>query len=258
MKKISVFISILFSIAFIFPTNIIYAQVCGNQYNHKNIKTDIHSSLQYEDRDIKASFSKDIFGARIYKDNKNNEISYSKEVWNDAFAEFGGNEHSIFSWLIDTFYDRRDVKEKYRRNIHGDLEYENKKYNASLSKNIFDDYLYKDSRNNEIKYSKEFWADIIKDFNDNEMHVFFSQIDQCHDRSNYKEEYTINIFGYQEYKNSIGSKASISKNIFDVMIYEDSRGNKIEFPKERWDNMIKRNGSSNKIFISLLIEYLFG
>ncbi|WP_303887155.1 hypothetical protein [Dysgonomonas mossii] len=60
----------------------------------------------------------------------------------------------------------RDVRkdfsmDQYQRNISRDifgyLQYENSRgERASLKKDVFDNWIYSDNRNNEVKYSKEY------------------------------------------------------------------------------------------------------
>lgn len=222
----------------------------------KNIVTDIKGDLIYEDREgNKASLSKNIFGDKIYKDNRNNEITYASDIWDDVFPEFR-SEKQILSWLVESLRNAKNLKEKYKRNIHGNLEYEKNGFKASLSKSIFDEGIYKDSYDNEIKYSKEYWAEILSDFKNKDVQIFFWMIDQCHDIKNYKEEYKIDIFGHQQFKNSRNQTASLSKNIFDKMIYKDSSGTTIEYSLKEWDRIAKRNQSDKKAFINLVQRHL--
>lgn len=228
------------------------------RHHDKNIVTDIHGNLQYEDADgVKASLSKDIFGDMIYKDNRNNEVNYSAKVWNDVFSDLK-NERDILSWLVEAFHNTKDMKEKYKKNIHDDLEYENNQgLKASLSKDIFDTWVYKDSKGNEIKYSKEYWPEIKYDFQNKDIQAFFWMMDQCHDLKNYKEEYKIDIFGYQQYKNSLNQSASLSKNVFDEMVYKDNKGTEKKFTQKEWNRLVKRHHSDKKAFIYLIKHYLF-
>ncbi|MDR3058824.1 MAG: hypothetical protein LBU84_11885 [Prevotella sp.] len=230
----------------------------NRKYKKENVVTDIRGDLLYENSDgVKASLSTYIFGNNVYKDNRNNEVTYSKEIWSDIFPEYKANGKRILIWLANAFYETKDIKEKYKRNIHRDLEYENNiGLKASLSKNIFDEGIYKDNQNNEIKYSKEYWTEILNDFDNKDVQVFFLMMDRCHDIKNFKEEYRIDIFGYQQYKDGSGRTASLSKDIFDKIIYKDSNGNKIEYTEDRWRRFIKRHKSEKKAFIDLVQENL--
>lgn len=225
----------------------------------KNIKADLRGGLRYEDdRGMTASLSTDIFHNKVYKDNRNNEISYSKEVWNDVFPIYKGDEYAILNWLVRSLRTTNNNKEKYKRDIFGYLQYENDNgLKASLSKDIFDNKVYKDSKGNEAKYSKEYWPEIYADFDNNEVQVFFWMMDQYQDKSKFQEEYSINIFDNQEYKNSLGATASMSKDVFENRVYKDSFGNKIEYTPKVWQRMVQKYGSENKCFMFLVSRSLF-
>ncbi|MBK5722714.1 hypothetical protein JGH11_17720 [Dysgonomonas sp. Marseille-P4677] len=224
-----------------------------------NITTNIHGDLKYEDsKGLKATLSENIFGDKIYEDNRNNKVTYGKGIWEVVFYDFYDDEYYVLEWLASTLGKESGCKEEYKRNIHGDLQYEsNRGIKASLSKNIFDDGIYKDSRGNEIKYSKEYWAEIMNDSGNNDIQVFFLMIDQTQDLRDYKEEYSIDIFGHQQFKNNQRESASLSKDIFDNMVYKDNKGNELKYTQPVWNKMVRRQGSAQKVFISLLHRFLF-
>ena len=135
-----------------------YAQMGEEQYF-----VDIHGDLRYESRDrFQASLSTNIFGDKVYKDNRGNEVKYSKAMWEKVpgkdrpyFEDF------LFSELIHKYRDRRNVKEVYeidifgdaryrnnqgqsmtlRRNIMGELEYFSHEFRATLGKDIFENII---------------------------------------------------------------------------------------------------------------------
>ena len=85
------------------------------------------------------------------------------------------------------------------RDIFGYLQYEDSRgKRASLKKDVFDNWIYSDNRNNEVKYSKEYWSSILQDFHQNDKRIFLWLIERYADQSNYKEEYKVDIFGYQQ------------------------------------------------------------
>jgi len=258
MKKYAlIFLLLLFSVSILSQSYNSRRTDHRREKNNKNIVTDTRGDLIYEDRQgNKASLSKNIFGDKIYKDNRNNEITYSENIWSDVFPEYH-SERDILSWLVESLLETRDLKEKYRRNIHGDIEYENNKgLRASLSKSIFDEGIYKDNNNNEIKYSKEYWSDILSDFRNKDVQAFFWIMDQCQNLKNYREEYKIDIFGHQQYKNNRNQTASVSKDIFDKMIYKDSKGTTIEYSLKEWDRIVRKNQSDKKAFMKLIQNHL--
>lgn len=233
--------------------------VAQNHRNNYNIVKDVNGNYRYENmQGFKASFSTDIFGNKIYKDDHNNEVTYAKEVWADVFPRFNGDEKRILEWLADVFSESRDVKEKYKRNIHGNLEYVNNStgLESSMKKSIFDEGIYTDNRGNEIKYSKEFWHEILNDFRNNDVQVFFWMMDYCENQSNYKEEYKVDIFGNLQYKNNKGGEASLSNTNNENKLYKDNTGNKREYKPGVWNRILSRHKSEGKAFIMLVNNHL--
>ncbi|MFG5858889.1 hypothetical protein LDB17_11890, partial [Dysgonomonas sp. Shenzhen-Wh21] len=140
---------------------------------------------------------------------------------------------SLYSQSVRDREVRKDFSmDKYQSNISRDifgyLQYEDRRGGkASLKKDIFDNWIYSDNRNNEVKYSKEYWNSILQDFHQNDKRIFQWLIEMYADQSNYKEEYKVDILGYQQYENNKGQRASLKKDIFDAWVYSDSRNNEI-------------------------------
>lgn len=225
---------------------------------YRNVSRDFFGHLQYQDNNKKASLKKDMFDTWIYSDNRNNEIKFSKEYWTDILQDFRQDETKIFTWMINIYDGLSGYKEQYKIDIFGYQQYEsNKRGKASLKKDVFDAWIYTDSRNNEINFSKEYWAELISDFEQNEKRAFVWLMRTCANLSNYKEKYKIDVFGYQQYENNQREKASLKKDVFDKMIYEDSKGNKIEFAENQWKKELRRYHSDKKVFMNLIQRYLF-
>lgn len=249
MKKYFILISIILIPVFISGQG---------RRNKSEISKDVHGNYIYQNKEgVNASFSTDIFDNRIYQDNNGNEVTYSKEIWSDVFPRFNGDEKRILAWLADAFKDNRDVKEKYKRNIHGNLEYENSHgLQCSLSKSVFEEGVYKDNQGNEIKYSKEYWKDIMSDFRDNDVQAFFWLMDYCRDLKNYTEEYKVDVFGNFQYKNNKNANASLSDNVQGQKVYKDSKDNNKEYSAAVWNRILNRHKSEPKAFIMLVNRHL--
>lgn len=254
-----------------FAFSISYSQSAQDRYT-----VDIHGNLQYESKNrFKASLSTNIFGDKIYKDTRGNEVKYSKEFLEKIPSEEMPNfEHFLFSELIRKYQRRRNTKEEYKvdifgnfqhknnkgksssfgRDIFGDLQYSDNDFKASLKKNIFDDKIYSDNRGNEIKYSKEFLEKVsqktanLGTANIDEL-LFLDLSKNIRQKKNYKEEYTVNIFGDIEYKNSEGRKISIGKNIFDEFEYKDNQGLSSTIRKDIFGNTEIKDDKGNKTTI---------
>ena len=245
-----------------------YAQMGEEQYF-----VDIHGDLRYESRDrFQASLSTNIFGDKVYKDNRGNEVKYSKAMWEKVpgkdrpyFEDF------LFSELIHKYRDRRNVKEVYeidifgdaryrnnqgqsmtlRRNIMGELEYFSNEFRATLGKDIFENIIYKDNRGNKVTYSKEFLGKIRRgrhrgDGNVEEF-LLLGLAKDVGKKKNYTEEYTVDIFGNIEYKNSEGRRVSIKKDLFDDFEYKDNQGVSLSIRKDIFDHVQVNDGRGNKV-----------
>lgn len=245
-----------------------YAQMGGEQYF-----VDIHGDLRYESRDrFQASLSTNIFGDKVYKDNRGNEVKYSKTMWEKVpgkdrpyFEDF------LFSELIHKYRDRRNVHEVYeidifgdaryrnnqgqsmtlRRNIMGELEYSSNEFRATLGKDIFENVIYKDNRGNKVTYSKEFLGKLRKGRHRGDRNIEeFLLLGLAKDvgkKRNYREEYTVDIFGNVEYKNSEGRRVSIKKDMFDSFEYKDNQGVSLSIWKDIFDHVQVNDGRGNKV-----------
>lgn len=257
MKKI-IFISV-----FLFALLNIHAQSRHYQNNNfrENITSGISNELRYDNSyGMTATLANGFSNTKEYSDNRNNKVTYSKEIWANILNSINGNEQNAFYWLIDTYWDMRGVQEEFKKGFRGELEYKNNNgLSASFGKDIFGAMEYKDSNSNKVSYSKEFWGEILSENGGDEMPAFMTLLfDHFSNKKNYTEEYTVDIFGYLEYKNSASQTASLSKDIFDTTIYKDSKGNKLEFSKESWRGIVDREGSEKRAFVSLISSYLFG
>ncbi|MDU1889460.1 MAG: hypothetical protein E6767_02115 [Dysgonomonas sp.] len=235
------------------------ARNLGHRENYKEVyKRNIHGTLLYERGDnFKASIEKNFFGEVIYKDSYNNQQKLSKEFWENLKRDFDNNEIEILFWMMDQDQASVGKKTELARDIHGRLNYEKDDFKATLQENIFNDGVYTDSNKNEVKFSKEFWSELLRDYDNSDTNIFFEIMDQCKDLKNYKEEYKIDIFGHRQYSNNQREKASLSTNIHDRKIYEDSKGNKIEYAPDVWKRLISRYKTENKIFLDLVRRHLF-
>jgi len=188
----------------------------------------------------KGSYSTDIFGAKVYKD--------------------GNYEESI---SLDIFGNKQ-----FKNNL-GE--------SASLKKDIFNDMIYTDNRNNEVKIDEVVWRSMLEDVHGDIDALFYDLITQNTSRNNSKvsieidimgreiykennltEEFWVDILGTQQYRNSNGESASIRKDILDCMNYTDSKGNNLSFSADTWQRMFRHTGGRERsVFRSLINQYLF-
>lgn len=99
-----------------------------------------------------ATFKVDIFDKITIEDNKGYKLEEGKDIF--------GNTH------IEE--QVKGTKTVLKRNFSGGLEYTEGKHTASLEKDIFDQWLYKDSFGNEIRFGKETWKRILKQYGTDE------------------------------------------------------------------------------------------
>lgn len=173
--------------------------------------------------------------------------------------------------------DRDDIYRNISIDILGDLQYYNSNGSkASLKKNIFDDVIYNDSRNNESKYTKEQWAELLEKFNGDKKDCFAWLIRLNKGYENQKTEHSKNIFGdeirkdnrgnsetYKRdilgnlvYENNKNQKATFTKEISDRWKYEDSKNNRKSYSYSEWEKLIEKYHSEEAIFKLLVNQYL--
>ena len=227
----------------------------------EDISRDATGKLIYKASDnFRAELSKDIFDNLVYKDNRNNTISYSKEIYPVLLDNFR-DEYQLMYSLVDEMSGLMNNREKYSYDILGKLLYEdNKGMRASLSTDVLEKKIFRDSNNNEIIYSKDNWNKILADFDNREFDVFLWLMDYCRGQNALKEKNETDIFGTTKHttnsakgNNSYGRdvfgnlkytqddfKASIETNIFDDKLYKDSNGNEIKYEKKFIDFLAYR------------------
>lgn len=126
----------------------------GMPQNEK-AKTDFFHRLirQYRtENNYEASYSIDIMGTTIFKDNRGNQTKKGVDIF--------GNP---------TYEEKIDgVEMSIKRSINGALEYKSGKENATLRKNIFDKWCYEDSNGNKFEFGEKTWNSLIRRFKNDE------------------------------------------------------------------------------------------
>ncbi|MDF2478756.1 MAG: hypothetical protein K0S24_4239 [Sphingobacterium sp.] len=109
----------------------------------------------------KATFKVDIFDKVIVEDNKGYKLEEGKDIFGnmDVKEEFDGS------------------KSQLKKNMRGGLEYTRDNNSASLEKDIFDKWIYKDSFGNEIQFNKVVWNHAVKQYGSEE-NFFWRLLDQ--------------------------------------------------------------------------------
>lgn len=194
----------------------IYSQSSKGKYH-----TDIHGHLVYESNDgFKATLSRNIFGDKVYKDSRGNEVKYGKKFLERISAE----EESEF----DTFL-LSDLVHKYKRKRNVKKEY---------NVDILDSFRYKNSSGKEITVKKNIFGNT-----------------EVSDNDGNKWEVKRDIFGDLIFTHNHRNSASLKKNIFDERVYSDVNGNEIKYNKETWEKLMDKFGNDEKLFSSLLTRF---
>ena len=246
-----------------------------------NIETDVFGATVYTNANgFKATLSDDVFDNLIYKDNKGNSISYSKEIAPQILSAFGNDKYQLMYWFVDTTRRLKDSKEKYWYDVFDNIQYENNNaMKASLSEDVFNNQTYKDSNGNELVFSKDIWKEELAMRNNNRFDVFTSLMDYCRGKKSVKIKNKTDIFGNTQhsvkdgensYESSIGKdifgnlqykennfEASVETNVFKDKIYKDNNGNKITYTKKYIDALNKQRieFEDNKQLLNRLVRF---
>lgn len=162
----------------------------------------------------------------------------------------------LISVFTVSLYAQNRFSESIDRDLTGSVIYTNTRgYKATLSKDIFNNHIYKDNRNNQITYSKEIYPEVLADLANDEYELVYMLVDAMENLDNNQEKYTYDIFGYLQYENNAGMKASLSKDIFDKKIYKDSNHNEISYSGDVWNKFLKDFDNSEFRAFLWLMEY---
>lgn len=116
---------------------------------YKKRQSEMLARLIHENRrrsSYSATFSIDIFDNLIIEDNQGYKLKRGTDIFgNDNVVEEYGN-----------------TKTSFKRTMNGGLEYIDGTEKASLTKDIFDRWIYKDSFGNEIQFGKNSWERILR------------------------------------------------------------------------------------------------
>ena len=99
------------------------------------------------ERDYQIRYSIDIFGEESIRDNRGYQAKKGKDIHGEYFEESDG-----------------EFKTAIKRNFRGELEYQENDFSATLGKDIFGKWSYKDSDRNEIQFSQVTWDRLLKRF----------------------------------------------------------------------------------------------
>lgn len=128
-----------------------YRGIIGNKEQQRKLFLNLVRENR-RDENYKASYKIDIFDKLIIEDNRGYKLEEGKDI-------FGHNN-------IEE--QRNGVKSSLKRNIHGYLEFQEGRDNASLKKDIFDKWTYEDSFGNKVQLAPKTWDRMIRRFRTDE------------------------------------------------------------------------------------------
>ena len=219
--------------------------------------------LEYSSNEFRATLGKDIFENVIYKDNRGNKVTYSKEFLGKLRR--GGHkgdsdvEEFLLLGLAKDVGKKKNYTEEYTVDIFGNVEYKNSEgRRVSIKKDMFDGFEYKDNQGVSLSIRKDIFDHVqVNDGRGNNVDIgrdIFGDL-QVKDNKGNKWSVERDIFGDLKFRHNYKECATLKKNIFDEREYSDNKGNKVKYSKESWDRMIKKYGDDEKIFSMLLRKF---
>ena len=219
--------------------------------------------LEYSGNKFRATLGKDIFENVIYKDNRGNKVTYSKEFLGKLRKGRHRGDRNIEEFLLlglaKDVGKKRNYTEEYTVDIFGNVEYKNSEgRRVSIKKDMFDSFEYKDNQGVSLSIRKDIFDHVqVNDGRGNKVDVgrdIFGDL-QVKDNKGNKWSVERDIFGDLKFRHNYKECATLKKNIFDEREYSDNKGNKVKYSKESWDKMIKRYGDDEKVFSMLLKKF---
>lgn len=125
-----------------------------------SVKLDLFKSLIYEvhhQAKYHETYSVDILGKIIIEDNMNRKVEIGRDIFgNQTYTEENNGQRSAVN-----------------KTLSGALEYKSNDGQATLQKDFFDNWVYKDSRGNEFKFSRDTWNGLKNRFGTDECILFY-------------------------------------------------------------------------------------
>ena len=131
--------------------------------------------------------------------------------------------------------------------IFGNLQYESEdeRYKAYLKKDIFDNLIFSDSNNNELKYYKKYLDLYYKGALENKedkIDFFRNFISEYSSERGYKATFEVDIFDKVIIKDNLNNKVEIGTDIFGNQTYEEIKnGEKISMKTDLAGNLEYRS-----------------
>lgn len=140
--------------------------------------------------------------------------------------------------LIALFISFQIQAQNISRDFLGNLTYESARdnYKAKLEKNVFNDLIFTDNKNNKITFNNNFLSrtspTVLSNFRDQET-FFEHHLNYLRKLSNRKEEFVIDMFDTWKFEtNENNYKAELKKDIFNAWIFSDNKGNQSSYDEK--------------------------
>lgn len=141
--------------------------------------------------------------------------------------------------------------QRIEKNIFGELEYRSSdwEYKAYLKKNIFDDLIFSDNRENKITFTKKYvdreFGSMPEDL-EHQSGFFINLIRQYRRERDYIATFSVDIFDKIVIKDNRGSSIEIGTDIFGNPTYEEERGGeRISIERDLLGTLIYKSNRGN-------------
>jgi hypothetical protein len=145
---------------------------------------------------------------------------------------------SVIVLLCFQVFVLSSFSQQFGRDFFNNLTYESARdnYKAKLEKNVFNDLIFTDNKNNKITFNNKFLSrtnpTILSNSKDQEI-FFEDHITYFRKVTNRKEEFQIDMFDNWKFEtNENNYKAELKKDIFNAHIFSDNKGNESSYDEK--------------------------
>lgn len=172
---------------------------------------------------------------------------------------------SVIIFLCFQVFNFSSYAQQFGRDFFNNMTYESARenYKAKLEKNVFNDLIFTDNKNNKITFNNKFLSRTNPSAlsNSKEQEIFFEDhITYFRNVTNRKVEFEIDIFDSWIFKtNENNYKAEFKKDVFNARIFSDNQGNQFSYDEKylaKIQNHPFRNSKDQYKFFTNIIERL--
>lgn len=173
---------------------------------------------------------------------------------------------SVILFLCFQLFIFSSFAQQFGRDFFNNLTYESARenYKAKLEKNVFNDLIFTDNKNNKITFNNKFLSrtnpTVLSNSKDQEI-FFEDHITYFRNVTNRTEEFEIDIFDTWIFKTNVNNnyEAKFKKDIFNARIFSDNQGNQLSYDEKylaKIQNNPFRNSKDQYKFFTNLIDRL--